>query len=130
MAIQLLLVEENATVLTGLLMLMDGQRGIDIVGEVRSVNDALQAIDTNKPDVVLVDIDKYGGSWIDATAKIRRLYPDLAIVAYTIHDDGEYYSRLSKFGINGFVSKRSAPDELLKAVRLAVNGQPMQTEYA
>ena len=58
-------------------------------------------------DIGLPDI-----SGIEATRKIKSQYPDIAIVALTIHEDEEYFFRMLGAGANGYIPKRAAPEEL------------------
>jgi two-component system response regulator NreC len=58
-------------------------------------------------------------SGIDATREIKRLCPEVAVVALTIHEDEEYFFKMLEAGANGYVPKRAAPEELLTAIRAA-----------
>jgi two-component system response regulator NreC len=62
-------------------------------------------------------------SGIDATRKIKGLWPDIAIVALTIHEDEEYFFKMLEAGASGYVPKRAAPEELLSAIRVAASGE-------
>ena len=62
-------------------------------------------------------------SGIEATIKIKDLYPKTVIVALTIHEDEEYFFKMLEAGVGGYVPKRAAPEELLTAIRAAAKGE-------
>jgi len=123
MGIRLLLVDDHAVVRTGLRMLLEGEADMEIVGEAGTGAGALTAVETLRPDVVLMDIGLPDQSGIDATRAIKRLIPTTAVVALTIHEDEEYFFRMLEAGATGYVPKRAAPEELLTAIRTAALGE-------
>lgn len=123
MSIKLLVVEDHPVVRLGLHMLIDAQPDIDIIAEANTAAEAIQLADRLQPDLVLMDIGLPDGSGISTTAEIKRRYPDMVVVALTIHEDREYVEKMLSVGASGYVSKRAAPDELLTAIREAIRGQ-------
>jgi two-component system response regulator NreC len=123
MSTKLLLVDDHAVVRSGLRMLLDGDDSVDIVGEAGSASEALTAISKLKPDVVLMDIGLPDLSGIDATREIKRLWPEIAVIALTIHEDEEYFFQMLDAGASGYVPKRAAPAELLTAIEVAASGE-------
>ena len=123
MKINLLLVDDHVVVRTGMRMLLESEPDVEIVGEVGTGREALDAVPRCKPDVVLMDISLPDISGIDATRQIKRQHPEVAIVALTIHDDEEYFFKMLEAGASGYVPKRAAPEELLTAIRVAAAGE-------
>ena len=123
MTIRLLLVDDHAVVRSGLKMLLESERDVEIVGEAASASEAIEATMRLKPDVVLMDIGLPDLSGIDATRQIKKNAPQVAIVALTIHEDEEYFFRMLEAGASGYVPKRAAPEELITAIRAAATGQ-------
>jgi two-component system, NarL family, response regulator NreC len=119
MKIRLLLVDDHAVVRSGLRMLLMNEEDMEIVGEAGNAAEALEAARLLKPDVILMDIGLPDMSGIEATREIRKLYPDVAVVALTIHEDEEYFFKMLDAGARGYVPKRAAPDELITAIRAA-----------
>ncbi len=120
---RLLLVDDHAVVRSGLRMLLGSERDVEIVGEASTASEALQAVDHLRPDVILMDIGLPDMSGIEATREIKKKFPNVAIVALTIHEDEEYFFKMLEAGASGYVPKRAAPDELLTAIRAAAIGQ-------
>ena len=123
MTIRLLLVDDHAVVRSGLKMLLENERDVEIIGEASSAAEAIEGAIHLKPDVILMDIGLPDLSGIDATREIKKRAPNVAIVALTIHEDEEYFFKMLESGASGYVPKRAAPEELLTAIRAAANGQ-------
>ena len=123
MRIKLLLVDDHAVVRSGLRMLLDGQADVEIIGEAGTASEAIRQVASLKPDVVLMDIGLPDMSGIDATREIKRLWPEVAVVALTIHEDQEYFFNMLEAGASGYVPKRAAPEELLSAIQVAATGE-------
>lgn len=123
MTTRLLLVDDHAVVRSGLRMLLENERNVEIIGEASTAGEAIEAAAGLKPNVVLMDIGLPDLSGIDATREIKKRLPEVAIVALTIHEDEEYFFKMLEAGATGYVPKRAAPDELLTAIRAAANGQ-------
>jgi two-component system response regulator NreC len=123
MTIRLLLVDDHAVVRSGLKMLLENERDVQIAGEASSASEAMEAAMWLNPNVILMDIGLPDLSGIDATREIKKHAPEVAIVALTIHEDEEYFFRMLEAGASGYVPKRAAPEELLTAIRAAASGQ-------
>jgi len=123
MTTRLLLVDDHAVVRSGLRMLFENEKDMEIVGEADTASGALEVARRVKPNVILMDIGLPDMSGIDATREIKKHLADVAIVALTIHEDEEYFFKMLEAGASGYVPKRAAPEELLTAIRAAANGQ-------
>lgn len=123
MTTRILLVDDHAVVRSGLRMLLENERDVEIIGEAASAHEAMEAAKTLKPNVILMDIGLPDLSGIDATREIKKVVPNSAIVALTIHEDEEYFFKMLEAGATGYVPKRAAPEELLTAIRAAASGQ-------
>ena len=123
MTIRLLLVDDHAVVRSGLKMLLIGQKEMEIVGEAGSAHEALTETERVKPNVILMDIGLPDKTGIEATKEIKAKFPDVKIVALTIHEDEEYFFQMLAAGASGYVPKRAAPDELITAINAAANGE-------
>jgi len=123
MTIRLLLVDDHAVVRSGLRMLLEHETDIEIVGEAGTAHETLALVEQLQPDVVLMDIGLPDKSGIEATQEIKSRWPQVAVVALTIHEDEEYFFKMLQAGASGYVPKRAAPEELLTAVRSAAAGE-------
>ncbi len=123
MTIRLLLVDDHAVVRSGLRMLLASESDVEIVGEAGSGSEAVAAAASARPDVILMDIGLPDMTGIEATRVVKSGFPEIAIVALTIHEDEEYFFRMLDAGASGYVPKRAAPEELLTAIRAAASGE-------
>jgi two-component system, NarL family, response regulator NreC len=123
MKIRVMLVDDHAVVRVGLRMLLEGEADFEICGEAQSASEAVVQAVSLKPDVILMDIGLPDMSGIEATREIKRVYPEAAIVALTIHEDEEYFFKMLDAGASGYVPKRAAPEELLTAIRASYAGE-------
>lgn len=121
--IRLLLVDDHEVVRSGLRMLLEEEGDVDIVGEAGTASEAINLVSTLKPHVVLMDIGLPDISGIEATAEIKRLWPEIYVVSLTIHEGEEYFFKMLEAGASGYVPKRAAPEELLTAIRVAAAGE-------
>src|ERR1041385_2921240 len=94
MTIRLLLVDDHAVVRSGLKMLLENERDVEIIGEASTATGAMEAALQLKPNVILMDIGLPDLSGIDATREIKKRISDVAIVALTIHEDEEYFFKM------------------------------------
>jgi DNA-binding NarL/FixJ family response regulator len=117
--IRVLLVDDQPVVRRGLRVLFRLEPDLQVVGEASTGTEALALAQTLTPDVVLMDIEMPEMDGIEATAALRRVVPQSAVVILSIHDDAQTRGRAQAAGAVAFVEKRGATDALLSAMRLA-----------
>jgi DNA-binding NarL/FixJ family response regulator len=122
--LRILLADDHATVRHGLKLLIDAQADMKVVAEAGDGQSAVQQALELKPDVIVMDISMPGMNGLAATRSLRKAQPHAAIVTLTRHADDAYLQELLRAGVSGYVLKRSAPTELLQALRaVAAGGQ-------
>ena len=92
---------------------------LQVVGEASTGREALTLVKELKPDVVLMDIEMPGMDGIEATAALRTVVPQSAVVILSIHTDRQTRLRAQAAGAVAFVEKRGTTDTLLSAIRQA-----------
>jgi DNA-binding NarL/FixJ family response regulator len=120
--LRILLADDHVTVRHGLKLLIDSQPDMKVIGEASDGEAAVQQALALKPDVVVMDISMPRMNGLAATRTLRRAQPDTVIVTLTRHADDAYLQELLRAGVSGYVLKRSAPTELLHAIRGAAAG--------
>ncbi|NOU64604.1 response regulator [Paenibacillus sp. LMG 31461] len=105
------------------MMLLHGKHNMEVIGEAADGEEGIHAAGLLKPDVVLMDLNMPAGmDGLTATAELRRLMPDLAILILTMHDDDEYLFRAIHVGASGYILKSAPHEELLTAIRSVAEG--------
>jgi len=120
--LRILLADDHVTVRRGLKLLIDAERDMEVIGEAGDGNEAVQKARELNPDVIVMDISMPGASGLTATRTLKKANPDAVIVTLTRHADNAYLQELLRAGVSGYVLKRSAPTELLHAIRAAAAG--------
>jgi len=121
--INLLLVDDHDLVRIGFNRLLSDVKGIKVLGEANSGEEAVKLAKTLKPDVILMDVKMPGIGGLEATRKILRTMPDVKIIAVTVCDDEPFPSRFMQAGASGYITKGSSLEEMVKAIRTVFNGQ-------
>lgn len=123
--ISVLLVDDEALVRVGLRMILETADDMAVIGEAETGRAAIDAVDRDRPDVVLMDIRMPGLDGLTATAAIRDRPDPPSVVVLTTFDADEAVFRALEAGATGFLLKDTPPQDLLRAVRLAATGDSM-----
>ena len=117
--IHVMLIEDHEMVRTGFRMLIESQPDMTIVAEAGSGEEGLQKLEAlpQPPDVILLDISMPGMGGIEFARQIKERYPDVAILAVTIHDSQAYLLEMLEVGAEGYLPKHAAANDLLEAIR-------------
>jgi two-component system response regulator NreC len=120
--IRLLIADDHALLRQALRTLLDGQDGLEVVGEASNGRDAVEAAERLLPDVVLMDMVMPGLNGIEATRQITKRVPGCRILILTAYLEDERLLQALRAGANGYVVKNSDLEELLLAVRSVHRG--------
>jgi DNA-binding NarL/FixJ family response regulator len=117
MAIRVLLADDHRFILEGLEAMLASEEGICVVATAQDGGVAVQLVKELRPDVVVIDLSMPGLDGIEATRQIKELHPAAQVVVLTGLADARTASRALNAGALGYVSKDSATDELVQAIR-------------
>ena len=118
-----LLVDDHELVRAGFRRLLEDGDKLTVVAEAGSGEQAVQDYTKHKPDVVVMDISMPGIGGIGAIERIIARDPDAYILVLSVHEDSVFTTRALQAGAKGFIPKRSAPEEMIKAVALVSQGK-------
>jgi two-component system response regulator NreC len=121
--IRVLLVEDHTIVRKGLRSLLDGEAGIEVIGEAEDGREAVEKVGQLLPDVVLMDITMPSLNGLEATRQIKKRFPEVKVVILTVHANEEYIFQILRAGASGYLVKQAAPTELLSAIQAAYRGE-------
>jgi DNA-binding NarL/FixJ family response regulator len=121
--LRIVLVDDHEVVRLGLRSLLERQPDLMVVGEAETANEAVQAVESLAPDVVVLDIRLPGRSGVEACAEIKRRRPETKIVVLTSYADDEVLLDAIAAGAEGYVLKQVGSDDLVQALRRVGRGE-------
>ncbi|MDN5210909.1 response regulator transcription factor [Fulvivirgaceae bacterium BMA12] len=122
-AIRILLADDHKIIRDGIKALLKGAEGIEIVGDVEDGQQAINILEKEKIDLVLMDISMPVLNGIDATKYIRRNFPDVRVMALSMHDDDAHIINMLKAGAVGYVFKNTGKVNLVEAIKTVSSGE-------
>ena len=115
--------DDHPIVRNGLRSHIETQPDIDVVGEAADGVEAVRGILDSRPDVAVIDVSMPRLSGADATARIRKECPEVRVLALSAHEDPGYVRQLLAAGAAGYVAKRAAAADLVRAIRAVALGE-------
>jgi DNA-binding NarL/FixJ family response regulator len=129
--IKVLLADDQDILVEGLKLILGMEQDVEITGTVNNGKKAYEACKWKKPDVVLMDIQMPELNGVEATAMIKKDFPEIKIIVLTTFNDDQYIYDALKNGASGYLLKDTSPSEIAKAVRTVYNGGALiQSEVA
>ena len=119
---RILIVDDQMLIRRGISMLLGTEEGIEVVGEASDGNEALSAVETLRPDVVLSDAQMPVMGGVQLIAELRLTHPDLPVIILTTFDDGDLVRRAIAAGAAGFLLKDSSTEDIVRALRAVIDG--------
>lgn len=119
--IRVLIVDDHELMIEGLKSLLEDEEDVAFVEGATSLDETLEFLETNEIDVILMDVNMPKTSGIEATAKIKELYPQIKVIALTMHDDISVITKMIKAGASGYVLKRTNMNEVVEALKTVYN---------
>lgn len=120
--LRILMADDHPIVLAGLKALVQGDPALEIVGEARDGRTARRLASTLRPDVVVLDISLPEMNGAEVARSLLEEQPDCRILVLTVHEDRATLRQLLDLGVAGYLVKRSAADELLRAIHAVAAG--------
>jgi len=121
--IGVMLVDDHAVVRMGFRLLLEGSTDIKVLGEADSGEEAVRRFGELKPDVIVMDISMPGIGGLEAIDRILAKNPEMRILVLSAHEDAMHARRVLKAGAVGYLTKRSAAEELMRAIRVVSQGK-------
>jgi DNA-binding NarL/FixJ family response regulator len=123
--IRVLIVDDDALVRSGLLMMLGGQPDLEVVGQAVDGRDGVAAAREHRPDVVLMDIRMPRMNGLEATEHLQSWDDPPKVIVLTTFDADDYVVRALGAGASGFLLKDTPPAAITEAVRRVADGDPM-----
>ena len=120
---KILLVDDHPTVREGIAALIGRQSDLEICGQAPGVQEALQLVVAQSPNLAVVDLSLRDGHGLDLTKQIKLLNADTKVLIHSMHDESFYAERAMQAGACGYVNKQEDPQTLLEAIRDVLKGR-------
>lgn len=122
MSIKVFLADDHKILRESLVILLQQEKDIEVIGEAADGQQAIQAITQLKPDIAILDISLPQLNGLEVAARLKKDEPSIKIIILTMHKNEDFVARAYQLEVNGYVLKENALEELLKAIRIVQAG--------
>lgn len=126
-SIRVLIADDHAILRRGLRQIIEETDDLSVVGEAESSAEALQQMRTQPCEVVLLDISMPDRNGMDTLGIIKKDHPKVAVLMLSTHPENQYAVRALRGGASGYLTKQSAPAQLVNAIRQVATGKKYVT---
>jgi DNA-binding NarL/FixJ family response regulator len=120
--IRILLADDHKMFREGVRSLLEARSDMTVVGEAATGEEALAAATEHRPDVVILDVSMPGRGGLETVSELKRRNPKVRVLMLTVHPEDRFAVRCLKGGADGYMTKESAADELIGAIRKVFSG--------
>lgn len=128
--IRVLLADDHAIVRAGLCRLVDESGDMEVVAEAPDGREAIRLTRELKPDVAVIDLSMPQIDGLEVITRLRPEFPHMPIIVLTMHAENQYVVRAIEAGARGYITKQSAPEQLVRAIRKVHAGHRYLTDDA
>lgn len=127
---KVLIADDHGIVRSGITLLLERQADIDVIGEASDGQEALKLIVDRRPDVAILDNSMPKLTGLQVCREVKQQAPEVNVLILSMHDDERYLYEALRVGAGGYVLKRAADQDLVRAVRAVNDGEPFLTDDA
>ena len=128
--IRILLADDHGIVRDGLRRIVEEDGAMEVVAEASDGLEAIQKVAASRPDVAVVDISMPGIDGLEVVSRLKDSHPAMPVLILTMHEEAQYVVRAIEAGAMGYLTKQSAPEQLVTAIRRVHAGHRYITEEA
>ena len=128
--IKVLLADDHSIVRAGLRRIIEESGEIEVIAEASDGREAIQMVRESSPDVAVVDISMPEVDGLEVINQLQAINPIIPILILTMHEEGQYVVRAIEAGAMGYITKQSAPEQLVNAIRKIHAGSRYLTDEA
>jgi DNA-binding NarL/FixJ family response regulator len=115
--IRILLADDHSIVRAGLRRIIEDSGDIEVIAEAADGHEAVQKAHESQPDVAVIDISMPIMDGLEVVSQLHHYYPKMPILILTMHEEEQYVFRAISAGAKGYITKRSAPEQMVNAIR-------------
>jgi DNA-binding NarL/FixJ family response regulator len=120
---KVIIAEDHQLFREGLKAMLMGREDLTVVGEAQDGLTAIEIVKKTKPDLLLLDLSMPRLSGVSVVKEIKRLFPEIIVLALTIHESDQYVLEAFESGVNGYCIKDASREELLIAINTVLKGK-------
>lgn len=120
--INILIADDHPAVRLGIRSILQLEKNINVMGEAKNGDEVLKMMEGQRADLVLLDLNMPGKNGLETTRKLRKYYPTLKILAFSIYDDQHKVLSMLKSGADGYLLKAADSNEVVDAITAVMKG--------
>lgn len=117
------IVDDHPSTRDGLVMRVDLEPDLKVVGEAADVAEAIAMIDATHPDLAIIDVSLKTGSGIDLVKTVKKQFPRVKMLVWSMYEESLYAERALRAGAMGYINKQQVTDTIIDAVRTILRGE-------
>lgn len=121
--IKIIIADDHQLFIDGIKSLVKSMKNMEIIAEVANGKLLLEALENNKCDIILMDINMPEMDGVEATKQVKIKYPSIKILMLTMFSNREYIEKLLRAGADGYLLKNTGKAELQEAIETIINGE-------
>lgn len=121
--IRVVIAEDHQSLIDGIRLALEYEEGIEVVGEATDGEVLLELVKNKIPDVVVTDIRMPKCDGITATKEIKKQFPNIQVIAFSMFDQSEAINQMREAGASGYIMKNSSLKKLIQAIRTVAKGE-------
>lgn len=119
---KVLLVDDHPIVRQGLRRLIEKELDLSICGEAEDAPEALEIIEQERPDIIVLDLSLKSSSGFDFILDVKQRWEDMRILVLSMYNEGVYAERVLRAGASGYIMKQEAPRQVIRGIRAVLAG--------
>ena len=120
--IRLIIADDHPVIIGGLKTILEKEEGISLIAEVHNGLELLELLKEQEADVILMDVNMPEMNGVEATKQVRRLHPEIKILAFSQYQEKRFVKQMLKTGASGYLLKNSAASEIINAILITHEG--------
>lgn len=130
---KILIVDDHPLFRKGIKAVLTDYENVTVIGEAGSGEEAFSIIEKLHPDIIVLDLQLPGMSGVDLSRKVKAIFPDTKIILLTMHKEEGIFNKSFEYGIDAYLLKENAVDEVIKAIEVVSEGNyylsPLVAQY-
>ncbi len=120
--IRVLLADDHSIVRAGLRRIVEDSEDMEVIAEASDGNEAIRKALEKLPDVAVIDVSMPGADGLEVLLQLKSRHPDMRVIILTMYEEEQYVIRAFEAGAMGYITKKSAPEQLTDAIRRVCSG--------